>query len=170
MLIVQADLPEPTEFEVPGDLPVSGGKVLARIGRYPGDVIVEACLALDPADGSRFEIDSRRAMNEVAAHLRANCEPFANCSLVQVAHDAALPRSEVLRASADTGVVATLATADGPLPVTGGSLLPEGTSALALASPAADLGAITTVEYHLASNAIRVGEAAAALASEMIGE
>jgi len=170
MLIVKADLPEPAEFEVPADLPVSGGTVLARIGRYPGDVIVEARLDLDPASGSRFEIDSRRAMNEIAAHLRASYGPFAHASLVQVAHDAALPRREVLRASEDASPVATLTTADGPLTVTRGAILPEGTSDLALASPAADFGAITTVEYHQAANAILVGEAAATLAGEMIGE
>ncbi len=170
MLVVKAALPEPAEFAVPSDLPVSDSKVLARIGRYPGDVIVEASLNLNPLDGSRFEIESRRAMNEVAAHLRASYEPFAHASLVQVAHDVALPRHEVLRASADDSPVVTLATAAGPLIVSRGAILPEGTRNLALASPAADLGAITTVEYHQAANAIRVGEAAATLAGEMIGE
>ena len=170
MLIVKADLAEPAEFAVPAELPVSGGKVLARLGRYPGDVIVEARLELDPTGGSRFEIDSRRAMNEVAAHLRASYEPFAHTSLVQVAHDAALPRCEVLRGSEDVSPISTLTTADGPLSVTRGAMLPGGTSDRVLASPAADLGAITTVEYHQAANAIRVGEAAAALASEMIGK
>lgn len=170
MLVVKAALPEPAEFAVPSDLPIRGAKVLARIGRYPGDVIVEASLDLDPLDGSRFEIESRRAMNEVAAHLRASCEPFAHASLVQVAHDAALPRTEVLRASEESSVVVALVTADGPITVTRGALLPEGTSNLALASPAADLGAITTVECQHAANAIRLGEAAAMLAEEMIGE
>jgi len=149
-LVVRAELAEEAEFAVPAELPVAGGKVLARPGRWPGDVILQAALTLDRSDPSRFEIDSRHALIDIGAHLRAEERAFSASSFVQVAHDGLLPRSEVC-----------VGTAQQPL-------LPEGVPGVVLASAFADLGEITAEDWHTAHHAISVGESAAAVAAGMM--
>ncbi|HUS80580.1 MAG TPA: FAD-dependent oxidoreductase [Armatimonadota bacterium] len=167
-LIINAECDAPISLSVPRALPISDGRVTARPGRWRGDAIIEARLDLDAEDPSVLEIESRRALTEVAAYLRAQQPGFAASSLVQVAHDAVMPRSYVIAAGTSGEGDLTLATDDGPVRVRDGALLPEATQRLLLASPAADLGAVTGEECCRPENAIRIGETAARLAASML--
>lgn len=149
-LMIRGTLTEPREFGVPDELPIPGGKVLARPGRWQGDVILQAALTLEASDPSRFETESRRALTEAGAYLRANEAAFATASFVQVAHDGLLPRTEVCVGSADQ------------------PLRPEGVAGVVLASSFADLGNLSAEDWHTANHAVTVGETAAAVTAEMM--
>ncbi len=167
-LIINAKSDADTELEVGEDLPIAGGKVRAWPGVWPGDVILEAHLDLDSADPAQFELEGRAAMIEATARLRERVEAFENASLVMVAHEAILPRSEVILGRDDETAATELATESGTVAVKRGAFLPEGTESLVLASPAADLGEVSAVECYQASSAVRIGEAAGAIACELL--
>lgn len=149
--MVRAALSAPAEFPVPMELPVAGSKVLARLGRWPGDVILQAALTLDTADPHHFETASRRALTNVGSHLRANEPAFAASSFVQVAHEPILPRAEVCQGCP------------------GQPLVPQGVERVVLASACADFGDLSAEQWHTPAHAICIGETAAELAAEMIG-
>ncbi len=167
--LIEADYDDDALLAVGDDLPVAGGKVRARRGVWPGDVILEAGLELDSAGGAGWEAESRQVMGEVAARLRSQEEAFSGASLVQVAYDPILPRDEVAQGS-DGASAIQLAALNDTISVTQGALLPAGSEGLVLASPAADLGEITAVECYEARNAVRIGEASAAVAGQLLEE
>jgi len=167
--LIEADYDDDALLAVGDDLPVAGGKVRARRGVWPGDVILEAGLELDSAGGAGWEAESRQVMGEVAARVRSQEEAFSGASLVQVAYDPILPRDEVAQGS-DGASAIQLAALNDTISVTQGALLPAGSEGLVLASPAADLGEITAVECYEARNAVRIGEASAAVAGQLLEE
>jgi len=148
-LMIRTECNEETELEVGDGLPVIGGRILARPGVWPGDVILEARLDIEAADPSDLEIESRRAMATAAARIRERSPGFGHASLVHVAHDAIVPRDRVIEGAQET-------------------LLPAGAPGVVLASPVADLGELTAAACYQACNAVRTGETAAAFAGQLL--
>ncbi|MGI5820392.1 MAG: FAD-dependent oxidoreductase, partial [Armatimonadota bacterium] len=107
-LMVKTGLSESERIEVGEDLPLTDGSVMAWTGIWPGDVILEAQLEMPAEDGSALEMQSRRAMAEIAIRLRQAREDFRQGSLAAIAHDTIPPRREVLEPSGETGVLAQL--------------------------------------------------------------
>lgn len=167
-LMVKTGLSEPERIEVAGGLPLVDGSVMAWTGLWPGDVIIEAELDLPTDDMTALEVRSRRAMAEIVVRLRRMREELAQGSLVQVALDPILPRETVLEQSGDETAVCTLHGDAGEVTMTRGMMLPEGADGVIAASPALDLGEISAQECYHAPNAVALGEAAAALADEML--
>jgi len=167
-LLINAQCDEDTEFPVGEDVPIVGGTVQARAGVWSADVILEARLELDSEDAAEFELQSRNAIIEAAARVRESALGFEVASLAMVAHESIMPRSSVIVGSDESTSLTELATAAGTGPVSHGALLPQGTEKIVLASPAAPLGDITAAECYQASNAVRIGEAAAQIAVQLL--
>jgi hypothetical protein len=168
-LMVKTGLTEPERIEVGEDLVLVDGSVMAWTGLWPGDVILQAELDLPTDDMTELETQSRRAMAEIAIRLRRTREEFVQGSLVQIAHDPILPRERVLEASDDPTVVTEIGSEDVALEVTRGMMLPGGAGGVIAASPALDLGEISVQSCYEAPNAVSLGEAAAAIAGDMLG-
>ncbi len=167
-LMVKTGLSEPERIEVGEDLPLVDGTVMAWTGLWPGDVILHAEMDLPTGDMTALEMQSRQTMAEVAIRLRRTREEFEQGSLVSIAHDPVLPRERVLKASDDATVVAEVGSEGRAFEVTRGIMLPEGADGVIAASPALDLGEISAQSCYHAPNAVRIGEAAAAIAGEML--
>lgn len=167
-LMVKTGLSTPERIEVGEDLPLIDGSVAAWTGLWPGDVILHAELDLSTGDMTALELQSRRAMAEIAIRLRRAREEFAQGSLVAIAHDPIIPRRRVLEASDDASVVARVRCDDGECVVTRGMMLPAGADGVIAASPALDLGEISAQSCYHAPNAVALGKAAAAIADEML--
>jgi hypothetical protein len=167
-LVINAQCEADVELEVGEGLPVAGGRMLARRGTWPGDVILEAHLNLETSDPEELELQSRAAMVEAVGRLRERAADFRDASLIMVAHETVMPRSRVI-VGRDDGTVATQVAAEsGATAVRRGALLPAETENVVLASPAADLGEISAVECYQANNAVRIGEAAGLIAQQLL--
>lgn len=167
-LMVKTGVAEPERIEVGEDLPLVDGSVMAWTGVWPGDVILQAELDLPRDDMTALEIESRRVMGDLAAHLRASRDDFAAGSLVHIAHDPILPRDRVLVATGDDRQVATVNCGVDGIPVARGMMLPAGSERMVAASPALDLGDIAAQSCYHAPNAVALGEAAAAVCAELL--
>lgn len=166
-LMIHTDVTEPQELAVGEGLPLRG-PVMVWPTLWPGDVVIEAEFDLPADDLSALDVQTRRALAEVAARLRAADEAFGQGSLMQIAHDPILPRDQVLTPSDDAEVVTQVECKDEVLEVTHGALRPSGTQRLVAASPAVDIGLLSARASQYAPNAVRLGEAAAASAQQLL--
>lgn len=167
-LVINAECEADGELEVGEGLPVAGGRMLARRGTWPGDVILEAHLNLETSDPEELELQSRAAVVEAVSRLRERAADFRDASLIMVADETVMPRSRVIMGRDDGAVATQVVLESGPTAVNRGSLLPAETENLVLASPAADLGEISAAECYQAMNAVRIGEAAGLAARQLL--
>jgi hypothetical protein len=166
-LMVHTGVTEPREMAVGEGLPLRG-PVLAWPTLWPGDVVIEAEFDLPAEDLSALDVQTRRALAEVAARLRAADEAFGQGSLMHIAHDPILPRDQVLAPGDDAEVATQVECEDEVFAVTRGALRPNGTERLVAASPAIDLRGLSARASQYAPNAVRLGEAAAASAQQLL--
>jgi len=160
-LTVHTGVAEPRRVGVGGDLSLRDGTVMAWPTMWPGDVILEAEFELPTDDMSALDVETRRAMAEIAARLRASDPAFGQGSLMHIAHDPILPRERVLVAGDDPAAVTQVECDAGVFDVARGALLPAGADGVVAASPAVDLGPVSARAISHAPNAVRLGEAAA---------
>ena len=167
-LMIHTGVAEPRRVGVGGDLPLRDGTVMAWPTMWPGEVILEAEFALPAGDMSALDIETRRAMAEIAARLRAADEAFGQGSLMHIAHDPILPRERVLVASDDAAQATQVECDDGVFDVARGALLPASADGVVAASPAVDVGPVSARCVSHAPNAVRLGEAAAQVAQAVL--
>lgn len=166
-LMVHTGVTEPREMAVGEGLPLRG-PVMAWPTMWPGDVVIEAEFDLPAEDLSALDVQTRRALAEVAARLRAADEAFGQGSLMHIAHDPVLPRDQVLVPGDDAEVATQVECESGVIEVTRGALQPSGTRRLVAASPAIAVGALSARASQYAPNAVRLGEAAATSAQQLL--
>jgi len=166
-LMIHTGVTEPRELAVGEDLPLRG-PVMAWPTMWAGDVVIEAEFDLPTDDLSALDVQTRRALAEVGARLRAADEAFGQGSLMHIAHDPILPRDRVLAPGDDAEIATQVECEDGVFEVARGALQPSGTERLVAASPAIDLGPLSARASQFAPNAVRLGEAAAVSAQQML--